>query len=384
MLRFLPIVLASALGFVVAPGCDESGTDADADNDIDGDVDSDTDTDTDGDTDADVDGDGDADGDTDVDGDGDTGPECGDDACDDGENAATCPEDCEAECGDTFCTHDETACTCASDCDECGDGECSMTEAGAGTCEADCPGVSHWVRICAGTFMMGSPVTEPDRFGDETQHEVTLTRDFEIRSTEVTLGEFRALMGRNPSGYSACGDACPVENVNWHEAAAYCNALSSGAGLVQCYTCSGSGADVTCEPTGNPYECRGYRLPTEAEWEYAARSGTTGPRYGDDLGAIAWYLDNSRYSTHAVGTRAASPWGLYDMLGNVWEWCRDWYGDYGGAVADPFGPGTGSVRVVRGGSWGDDAWNLRVALRYGYAPDSRHNFIGLRPLRSLP
>lgn len=232
-------------------------------------------------------------------------------------------------------------------------------------------GPGEWVTVRAGTFTMGSPPDEGGRSDDETQHEVTLTRDFEILSTEVTQDEFEALLGYNPSYFETCGGTCPVEEVNWHEAAAYCNALSGEAGLERCYSCSGSGPDVTCEPMGSSYayECQGYRLPITAEWEYAARSGTSGAQYGD-LDDVAWYAGNSGGHTHAVGTRDASQWGFYDMLGNVSEWCGDWWEH--------------SERMVRGGSYQHFARGTRAANRYGEAPGDRKNHIGFRPVRTLP
>jgi formylglycine-generating enzyme required for sulfatase activity len=245
----------------------------------------------------------------------------------------------------------------------------------------------EWVLVKAGTFEMGSPASEFARGNEETQHRVTLTRDFYIQATEVTQGQFQDVMGYNPSSSTGCGRDCPVEQVSWHEAAAYCNALSSREGLGQCYGCNGSGRDVTCSPSNRystPYSCSGYRLPTEAEWEYAARAGTTGPSYGD-LSAVAWYSDNSGDTTHRVGQKRANAWGLYDMLGNVWEWCHDWGGDYpGGSVTDPSGPDAGSSRVIRGGSWYSNARNVRAAYRNGNTPGNRNRYFGLRPVRSIP
>ena len=122
----------------------------------------------------------------------------------------------------------------------------------------------------------------------------------------------------------------------------------------------------------------GFRLPTEAEWEYACRAGTKGP-YAGNLDDLAWYGENSGKTTHPVGQKKPNAWGLYDMHGNVWEWCSDWYGDYpAGAVTDPTGPGTGSLRVIRGGSWHDDAGHCRSAHRDGFSPGYPDDRLGLR------
>ncbi|PJB46490.1 MAG: hypothetical protein CO108_05810, partial [Deltaproteobacteria bacterium CG_4_9_14_3_um_filter_63_12] len=172
-----------------------------------------------------------------------------------------------------------------------------------------------YVRIEPGTFIMGSPSGEHGRWKDERQHEVTLTRGFFMKATEVTQGEYKALMGNNPSRFKSCGENCPVEQVNWREAVDYCQALSRSEGLEECY---GDGRRL------KSLDCAGYRLPTESEWEYAARAGTTGARYGD-LSEIGW-CNGSR--THAVGQKKANAWGLYDMIGNVDEWTGDWYGSY--------------------------------------------------------
>ncbi len=244
---------------------------------------------------------------------------------------------------------------------------------------------------------MGSPPGEEGRDDNETQHEVTLTQDFEILATEVTQSEFEAVMGYNPSHFSGCAD-CPVEWVSWYEAAAYCNALSDAAGLDRCYVCSGSDEEVECEPGSSfttPYDCTGYRLPTEAEWEYAARAGTTTATYNGDLDdidcssavvdPIAWYCGNSDDTTHLVGTRGSNDWGLHDMLGNVWEWCHDWDDVYpDGSVTDPWGPPSGSHRVIRGGSWNFLARLARAALRGRDRPAYRYDNVGFRPVRSRP
>jgi formylglycine-generating enzyme required for sulfatase activity len=254
-----------------------------------------------------------------------------------------------------------------------------------------------WVKIEPGTFTMGSPDGELGREDDEVPHEVTLTRGFVMLATEVTQAEFKKRMGYDPpTDLSSCA-TCPVETVDWHEAAAYCNALSAAVGRVGCYTCTGTSPYVTCELGSDyetPYDCLGYRLPTEAEWEYAARAGDQRATYNGELTAtdcmdttlssIAWFCGNADDTTHEVGQKTANDWGLYDMLGNVWEWCHDWYGTYGGDATDPSGPPTGSDRVFRGGSWDRDAWFARAAVRDHDNPGYGNYYLGLRPVRSLP
>jgi formylglycine-generating enzyme required for sulfatase activity len=256
-----------------------------------------------------------------------------------------------------------------------------------------------FVTISPDTYTMGSPTGEPGRYSDETEHMVTLTGSFEIMEKEVTQGQFEGQMEYNPSGFGSCGADCPVETVNWHEAAAYANAVSTGAGLDECYTCTGSGDSVTCEPSASyatPYDCPGYRLPTEAEWEYAARAGTPGGTYNGTstltlcespnsvLDPIAWFCGNASSMTHSVGEQTPNSWELHDILGNVLEWCHDWYDSYGGAVTDPWGPETGESRVLRGGSWSDGARSARAAARNYRVPDIRTNEFGFRLARSLP
>ena len=256
---------------------------------------------------------------------------------------------------------------------------------------------TKWVTIQAGSFQMGSPSTESCRGSDETQHQVTLTHNFEIMTTEVTQAQFTSLMGYSPSNFASCGGTCPVEQVNWHEAAAYANALSAKAGLSVCYSCTGSGASVTCsEATAyagqKVYTCPGYRLPTEAEWEYAYRAGTSTAFYnggitsctGTDANAskIGWYAANSSNTTHPAGQKTPNAWGLYDMAGNVYEWCHDGYQSSLGssAVTDPVG--SGSSRVLRGGSWYDSPYFMRAAGRYNHSPTHRNADLGFRCSRT--
>ena len=232
-----------------------------------------------------------------------------------------------------------------------------------------------FVYIAPGTFTMGSPTSEEGRVENETQHQVTLTRGFYLQTTEVTQGEWQRVMGINPSSFASCGSDCPVEQVSWLDAVGYANALSAAEGYSACYNSDGSVMG------GSVYRCTGYRLPTEAEWEYAARAGSTAARYGT-LDQIAWHAGNSGLETHSVGELQANAWGLYDMLGNVWEWTHDWYGPYRGSVSDPIGPGSGSSRGIRGGGWGSSTSYLRSAGRSLDAPDTRNTGVGFRLART--
>ncbi len=235
----------------------------------------------------------------------------------------------------------------------------------AGLSPDGCP--AGYVRIAPGTFTMGSPSGELGQGLDETIHRVTLTRAFCMKATEVTQGEWQAVMGSNPSEFKSCGTNCPVEQVNWDDALGYANALSRSEGLPECYARS----------TFTGLDCRGYRLPTEAEWEYAARAGTTAATYGN-LDSVAWYDQNADGSTHPVRQKQPNASGLYDMLGNVNEWTGDWVGTYPGTVTDPTGPTRGSLRVLRGGSWVYSARFARAAERAYGAPRQRLSFHGFR------
>lgn len=235
-----------------------------------------------------------------------------------------------------------------------------------------------FVYIPPGTFLMGSPPSEDGRTGDETPQQVTLTTGFYLQRTEVTQGEWQALMGNSPSYFSNCGAMCPVEMVSWLDAARFANSRSQSEGLPTCYDDAG-----LVQGGGSIYACLGYRLPTESEWEYAARAGTTPSRYGV-LDEVGWYAANSESRTHPVGQLTANAWGVYDMLGNVWEWTNDWYGEYGGAVTDPSGPPSGTVRVLRGGSWFGYAQFSRAANRFSRSPDYRSGNCGFRLARSAP
>ena len=233
------------------------------------------------------------------------------------------------------------------------------------------------IAITAGTFEMGSADYGP-------VHTVTLTHDFWMGQTEVTQAEYLAGTGASPSGFSSCGSTCPVEQVSWEDAAVYANTLSAAEGLELCYTSDGS--DLAASLGSDPYACEGYRLPTEAEWEYAARGGESYVYSGSDtVGDVAWTSENSGYTTHPVARKAANAFGLYDMSGNVWEWSNDWYEDYAsGAAVDPVGAASGPYRVYRGGSWSGPADFARAAYRYRGYPGRRYDDLGLRLSRTNP
>jgi len=232
-----------------------------------------------------------------------------------------------------------------------------------------------FVYIEPGLFDMGSPLDEPERYDNETQHKVTLTQGYYMQATEVTQKQWRSVMGNNPSYFKECGDKCPVENVSWSDVQYFIKKLSQKEGVST------------------------YRLPTEAEWEYAARAGTTTPFSFGDGKCLS--TDQANYNgnypmpgcpkgeyrkkTVPVASFQPNGWGLYDMHGNVWEWCQDQYGAYPeGSITNPAGSKTGSVRVLRGGSWFLLARSCRSANRGKRDPGNRGPLVGARLVRLLP
>ena len=293
----------------------------------------------------------------------------------------------------------------------------------------------QFAAIPAGTFMMGAPQSEYGRQPEEQQHMATITYDFAIGATEVTQGQWAALsMGTNPAFFQNCGVDCPVEQVDWYSALAFANELSQTAGLQECYTLTPeSCADEVSDWAGGStlcdgasfvgLNCTGYRLPTEAEWEYAYRAGTATAFYNGDvqkgwdpldpqvdpnLDVIGWYLGNSAIEygdgllcsevselpfyegditcgTHNVSDKQANPWALYDMSGNVEEWVWDLFAEYPAVATDYIGPDESyEIRVARGGAWASLSTGARAAKRGYRMPDENLAITGIRLVRTLP
>jgi formylglycine-generating enzyme required for sulfatase activity len=225
---------------------------------------------------------------------------------------------------------------------------------GAGATMVNSVGMK-FLHIPPGEFRMGSDPTEPGRHDDETAHDVKITRGFWIAATEVTQAQWQKVMGLNRA--EPKGDNLPASRLSWPQAVEFCRKLSQAEG-------------------------RTYRLPTEAQWEYACRSGSGGPYSGGKLDEVAWHMNNSGEAPHEVAGKKPNAWGLHDMHGNAAEWCRDLYQrDLGAAPAvDPAGPaeGAGGARVVRGGSWGHFGRACRGAARASFNPAYPLERVGLR------
>ena len=228
----------------------------------------------------------------------------------------------------------------------------------------------EFVLIPAGTFMMGSPPDELGRWGDELLHKVTISKPFFMQTTPVTQAQWKDIMWNNSSRFFSFGDAHPVENVSWHDSQEFIARLNKK------------------ENTDK------YRLPTEAEWEYAARAGsTTAFANGDitepngldpNLDKMGWFKDNSNEHTHSVGQKQPNAWGLYDMHGNVWEWCQDWLESYeDGSMANSRSSTEGIYRVLRGGSWISTVRSCRSAFRFGDNPHDRSIDAGFRLVKDI-
>jgi len=230
----------------------------------------------------------------------------------------------------------------------------------------------NFICIEGGTFVMGSPGEESGRNANEIRRQVTIS-PFYMSIYPVTQKEYEEVTGLYPSHFS--GDNLPVENVSWFDAIEYCNKLSLIEGLTPVYTINGQ--NVTWNRIAN-----GYRLPTEAEWEYACRAGTT-TAYNTGAYIGTEQANYYRSRTTPVGAFAANPWGIYDMYGNIWEWCWDWFGDYAsGRQVDPIGTDSGTSRVIRGGSYNSSPHVIRSAYRSRDNPSTRNNSTGFRLVRN--
>lgn len=249
------------------------------------------------------------------------------------------------------------------------------------------------VLIPPGEFPMGSPVNEEGRGKDEPQHLVRITQPFLVATMAVTQADYVRIMGQNPSwfqGNKASGptERLPVEKVSWFDAVLFCNRLSEQEGLKPCYVLVNiveNDGTITAARASLQPSTDGYRLLTEAEWEYVCRAGSAAAyAFGKDLQPTQANFDRSRLNRPVlVASYPANAFGLYDLHGNVWEWCWDWYGPYDGAPIDPQGPGGGSLRVTRGGRWSSPAADCRSAKRDGVAPGSRNGSLGFRVARAL-
>ncbi|HNY81625.1 MAG TPA: formylglycine-generating enzyme family protein [Thermotogota bacterium] len=252
------------------------------------------------------------------------------------------------------------------------------------------------VKVKGGSFQMGNVENDSEEYSEEKPvHTVTLTYDYWIGKYEVTFNEcdaYCASTGKSkPSDEEWGRGTRPVMNVSWFDAIGYCNWLSEREGIKKAYDSQGNLLDKSGKVTTDITNVEGHRLPTEAEWEYAARGGQNSRGYkyagSNDLNEVGWYDGNSDEKTHPVGEKKPNELGLYDMSGNVWEWCHDWYGNYRSAAqTNPTGPSSGAFgayRVIRGGSWKHNAQYCRAAGRYYYTPTYSYYYLGFRLSRTV-
>ncbi|HCH62244.1 MAG TPA: hypothetical protein DFR83_05530 [Deltaproteobacteria bacterium] len=337
----------------------------------------------------------------DADGDGVVDADAGGEDCDDTDPDAplmTEDEDCDGLITEEDCDDTDSGSTAVAEDADC-DGliteeDCDDTDALLGDIDdPECDGIpthaggGDLLWMSATELEVGCTDEQPGCYDNEFNiMPVTLTTDYFLGETEVTQGEYEAVMSTNPSYFDDCGADCPIERISWHMAAAYTNALSTAADLETCYTCTGEGDTVSCEPAMSPYTCAGYRLPTEAEWENAARCDTVSVYAGsDDVDEVGWSVRTSDSETHPVGALLPNSCGFYDLSGNVIEWTQDWYAaDYYSADGrvDPVGAEAGDGKSVRGGGWNYSSGGLRVSYRNVIHDTYRVNFVGFRVART--
>ena len=318
---------------------------------------------------------------------------------DEGHTPGECSDGADND-GDSLFDCEDPDCASASDCLEGDDDDSGGSDDDDAT--APCPEAMSaqgidLVGFCAGSFEMGCTEGQTNCQPDESPaHSVSLSRDFWLGATEITQGQWQALLANNPSDNIDCGTNCPVEQVNWFEAAFLANELSAAEGLPQCYTfgdCTGTaGTGLEClsvtvtASSGSPYDCEGYRLPTEAEWEYAARAGGDLLYAGsNNIEDVGWYDANSNSASQPVAGRDPNAAGLWDMSGNVWEWTWDAYDAnyYTEELhVDPLGPASTELRTYRGGAWYAPAEFLRVSVRNHSYPNSTSHGHGVRVART--
>ncbi len=257
---------------------------------------------------------------------------------------------------------------------------------------------SGFVLVKAGSFIMGQAAEESEQDADVLQHTVVLTNDFLMAKYELSRADWKKFLDRDPSVfmYPSTNANLPADGITWYDAAEYCNARSTAEGLTPCYAIDKQRKDpnnkdpyddikwtVTCN-----FSAAGYRLPTEAEWEYAARGGQLGKGYafsgGSDPDKVAWHYNNTEKELQPVGQKAPNELGIYDMSGNAWEWCWDWYGEYPAkTVTDPAGVSSGDSRVMRGGGCGHYPAEARCINRDWNSPIGWVEYISFRLVRTV-